>query len=380
MAIIGIDATSVSLWGKGLSVYQYGFIRALAAAASLNDYYIFLDKNNPLPQLPSRSNFYYIKTDIPNRIIWDQFQLPALIKKYKIDLYYTSHDTLPLFSRIKLVTYLFEIPDYRLSSAAKTARSLYARASRAYIRSIFKPSLKNAHVIIVSSQSTKSDLVNKYGVPQAKVRVVYPDVDDLFVPAKNEQVKIETRKKYNAEEGYVLHISSNDPRDNTAVVIRAFHKAMDKFNLRKKLIIAGDVGFIKGALEELIKELSLGGQVIFTGYFPSDQYNRLVELYQAADLYIDPSLYEGFGLQVLEAMSCGLPVVTSNVTSLPEIVGIAGIMVEPDDIDGLASAMAKILSSSQVMRDMSQISLEKVKEFSWEKHVREVLKICAEKS
>ena len=139
----------------------------------------------------------------------------------------------------------------------------------------------------------------------------------------------ETRKKYNSNEGYIFHISSSDPRDNTPVVLRAYKNALAELKIPVKLIIFGD---IRGTgLEALAKGLQLEGRVVFTGRL---NQKELLELYQAASVYIDPSLYEGFGYQILEAMSCGIPVITSNVTSLPEVSGNAGIIMDPNDIDG----------------------------------------------
>ena len=131
-------------------------------------------------------------------------------------------------------------------------------------------------------------------------------------------------------------------------------------------------------MDKLINELNLKNKVIFIRRFIDKEVQRLAQLYQAADLYVDPSLYEGFGFQVVEAMSCGTPVITSNVTSLPEVIGNAGILVSPTDINGLAQAIVRILTDSELRQTLCQKSLERARFFSWDKTAQETLAIYDE--
>lgn len=376
MAIIGLDATYLSIYGKGVSRYQYNLIKALAKIDKRNCYYVFLNSKNILPELPQQENFCYIRIQILKRIIWDQFQLPIIVRKYKLDIYHSILDTLPVASKGKFVLFLFEIPDYRIELARQSGcSSLYARLSYGYNKFLFLPSLRKAKVIIASSNSTKKDLIERYKVNEKKIRTLYPAPDECFRTANDEKDLFNTRKKYNAEAGYILHISSSDPRDNTLAVIRAYQKAQCDLKIPQKLIIFGNVNFEGLGLEKLIAESNLKKSIIFTGRLSEEE---LVVLYQAADLFIEPSLFEGFGFQVVEAMACGIPVITSNTTSLPEIVGDAGILVDPIDIDGLASAMVRLLTDSEFQKLMRQKSLERAKFFSWERTARETLDIYDE--
>lgn len=374
MAVIGLDATSVSLYGKGLSRYQYNLIHSLAKWDRNNCYYIFLNKNNSIPPLPRQDNFHYVKIYMPIRIIWDQFQLPVIMRKYRLDIYHACFETLPLSVGNKLIIYLFEIPDYRINSVSRgPGSSLYAWVSQRYIISFFRLSIRKARLVITSSQSTKKDLIQKYFLDEKKIRVVYPGCDDSFSPPRNSEKLRETRKKYNSDEGYIFHISSSDPRDNTPVVLRAYKNALAELKIPVKLIIFGD---IRGTgLEAIAQELRLEGKAIFTGRLGEKE---LLELYQAAILYIDPSLYEGFGYQVLEAMSCGIPVLTSNVTSLPEVSGNAGIILDPNDIDGYREAIAQVINDPGLRQLMSRKSLERAKFFSKDKEAREILSLYDE--
>lgn len=376
MAVIGIDATSLSSNGKGVSRHQHNLIKSLSKLDKKNRYFIFLNKKNTLPVLPKQENFYYVRFCIPNRIIWDQFQLPLAARKYKLGIYHSILDILPIFSKVKFILFVAEIPDYRIELARKDKRiSLYTRLSQGYNMVFFRPSLRKAKLIIASSNSTKDDLIHRYSVDKNKIRVLYHAPDEQFCVASDERASLNTKKKYNAEAGYILHISSLDPRDNTPAVIRAYRKARCASKIPQKLIIGGNVGIKASGLGKLIAELNLENNVIFTGRLAEKE---LVALYQAADLFIDPSLYEGFGLQVVEAMSCGAPIITSNLTSLPEIVDDAGILVDPTDITGLASALVRVLTDAQLRNSMRQKSLERAKFFSWDKTARETLAIYDE--
>jgi glycosyltransferase involved in cell wall biosynthesis len=376
MAVIGLDATYLSIYGKGVSRYQYNLIKSLSKLDKKNCYYVFLNKENILPELPKQDNFNYIRIYIPKRIIWDQFQLPVITKKYNLDIYHSALDTLPIFSKTNFVLFLFEIPDYRIGILSHSGRiSLYSYLSYGYNKSFFRWSLRKAKVIIASSYSTKTDLIQKYGIAEKNIRVSYPAADEQFCAANDEKDLLNTRKKYNAEAGYILHISSSDPRDNTPTVISAYKKALSELKFPKKLIIGGNVDPKNAGLEKLITELNLKNSIIFTGRLSEKE---LVALYQAADIYMDPSLYEGFGLQVVEAMACGIPVITSNVTALPEVVGDAGILVSPNDIEGLASALVRVLTDSGLRDSMCQKSLGRAKFFSWDRVAKENLDVYNE--
>lgn len=376
MAIIGLDATSLSVYGKGVSRYQHNLIKSLSKIDKKNCYYIFLNKRNILPELPKQDNFNYLKLYMPKRIIWDQFQLPFIIKKYKLDIYHSLTETLPVLGRAKFILSVIEIPDYRIKLMRQSIYdSLYSRLSHQFNKFFFYHSLKKANVIIANSNSTKKDLIQRYNVNENKIQVSYFAADEEFYAQNDKQNLQNIRKKYYAEAGYILHISTSDPRENTPVVIQAFAKALRKLKLPKKLIICGDAKAQETGLNKLIRELDLEDRVIFTGHLIGKE---LVQLYQAADLFIEISFYEGFGLQVVEAMSCGIPVIVSNVTSLPEVLGDAGILVGPTDIDNLSSAIVLLLTDSELHRTLSQESLKRARFFSWDRSAQGTLNIYYE--
>ena len=374
MAKIAIDATSLSRRGKGVSRYQLNLIRYLTKYDKKNEYLVFLKSKNGIPELPDAPNYTYIKVLPFNTTILEQYHMPQWFRKYDIDLLHTTTDRLPLLGNGKTVVYLFEIPDYRIR-LSKLQAGLYKKTTDVWTNCIFCHSMRKASFIMVSSRSTERDLREHYNIDKDKIRVVYPAPEEIFTPPESREEIQRIRQRYGVEEGYLLHISSPDPRDNTETVLRAYSQVLQSSNLKQKLVIGGSIEPVKERLKCEINRLDRANRVVFTGYKSGKQ---LVSLYRGAEVYVDASLYEGFGFQVVEAMACGVPVITSNVTSLPEVVGDAAVLVDPKDAEGLASAMVRVLTDTGLRELMRHKSLERARFFSWDKTARETLKIYNE--
>ncbi len=365
MARIGIDATSLSTTGKGVSTYQYNLIKHLAKWDDRSEYLIFLNAKNQLPELPASRNLTYVKVAALNTMILEQCHMPRWFDKYKLDLLHTNTDRLPLLGDSRTVVCVFEIPDYRIKKGKHRA-SLYKRITDTWTGYIFPFSMQKASFIITSSRSTMNDLIEQYDVDPARMEVVYLAPAEIFTPAESHEEIEHTRRSYGAEDGYILHFSSTDPRDNTQTVLEAYSRALQLSNIKQKLIIAGNTGPVKEQLSIEINKLGISGRVVFPGYIPIED---LVSLYRGADVYMDASLYEGFGLQVTEAMACGVPVIVSNTTSLPEVTGNGGILVNADNQDGFTTALIDLLQDNRKRLELSNMAYKQSRLFSWEKTV-----------
>lgn len=371
MARIGIDATSLSTTGKGVSTYQYSLIRHLGRQDDDNDYFVFVNVKNQLPDLPVFPNYTYIAVSSLNTMVLEQYHMPRWFGKHKLDLLHTTTDRLPLLSGSRIVIYLFEIPDYRIDTVKHQA-SLYKRITDAWTSYVFPFSMQKAFSIITSSKSTMNDLVERYNVDPGKMEVVYPAPAEIFTPAQSKAEIQDVRRKYGAEGGYVLHFSSSDLRDNTQTVLEVYSEALKASDIRQKLIIGGNTGPVREQLDSKVSELGISGKVVFAGYKTG---HELVLLYRGADVYIDASLYEGFGFQVAEAMACGVPVIVSNTTSLPEVTGDGGILVGTDDHDGFTTALTDLLQDDARRLELSNRACEQAKLFSWEKTVSKTVDV-----
>jgi glycosyltransferase involved in cell wall biosynthesis len=243
------------------------------------------------------------------------------------------------------------------------------RFSRAHSR-IFPKQLSFVDRIIVDSQSTRNDLIEHLRVPSEKIITIPLSVDEQFRPLKHR----DDIKKHQINSNYILFVGCVRPHKNITTLIQAFYK-LKKRGIKHILVIAGEKYPHYNEVDITIEKLGLRKEVILTGHFPE---RNLPILYNAADLFVFPSLYEGFGLPPLEAMACGCPVITSNTSSLPEVVGDAGIMINPNNVDALADAMYRVLTNKGLRQDMIKKGLKRAKMFSWEKTAKETLRVYEE--
>jgi glycosyltransferase involved in cell wall biosynthesis len=238
--------------------------------------------------------------------------------------------------------------------------------------------MKDADKIITISDFTKNELINYTGISSDKIKTIYLGPDEEFRPLSSKEIE-DSRKEYKLPESFILYVGSEQSRKNFQLIIKAFYKLKKKYGLEElKLVKAGSSQIpdvLRNKIFDLIKELNLENDVIFTDYVTDD---TLIKMYNAAELFVFPSLYEGFGLPPLEAMACGCPVITSNTSSLPEVVGEAGLMIDPHDVDSLTESMYKILSDNGLKKELSKKSLERAKMFSWQKTADQTLEVYKE--
>jgi glycosyltransferase involved in cell wall biosynthesis len=226
-----------------------------------------------------------------------------------------------------------------------------------------------ASFIIADSKATKLDLIRCYGTKSKKVVVIYPGYDESKFHSVRDEAAVEAVKaRYGIEGDYILFVGTLHPRKNLIRLIEAFSSLAPRLSL----VIAGKKGWLYEEMFYRVKELGLEGRVVFTGFVPEDD---LPVLLSGARLFVFPSLYEGFGFPVLEAMACGVPVVCSDSSSLPEVVGDAALKVNPLDVEGLKNAMERVLCDEELSAEMVKRGLERARNFSWERCAEETLAV-----
>jgi glycosyltransferase involved in cell wall biosynthesis len=231
--------------------------------------------------------------------------------------------------------------------------------------------LKAADVIVTPSECSKRDAISFYGLPEEKIRVIYEAPAPTFKPLTNPEDLARVRKIYNLPERYILHVSTIEPRKNLIRLLEAFQPLLTDWP-DLKLVLVGKKGWLYDSFFERLRALGLENCVIFPGYVAEAD---LPAFYQLADVFAFPSLYEGFGLGPIEAMACGTPVVSSNSSSLPEVVENAGLLVDPTDTAALNKALRRILSDAELSTDLAHRGLAQAKKFSWEKAVEELIDV-----
>jgi glycosyltransferase involved in cell wall biosynthesis len=253
---------------------------------------------------------------------------------------------------------------------------------RAYLLRVVPASVRRADVVLADSESTRSDVTELLGVAPDRVWVIYPGVDGHFRRVHNQDALAAVRRRYHLPERFVLSVGTLQPRKNFERLIEAYAQVRSsvpplrgRASSNVDLVIAGGTGWMYDGIYRRVEELRLQGQVHFPGYVADED---LPALYSLADLFVFPSLYEGFGLPVLEAMACGTPVVTSNTSSLPEVVGDAGLTVDPHDVEALAEAMRQLLGDVGLRDAMVQRGLLQARQFTWSGAAEQLLRVYRE--
>lgn len=366
---IGIITSPIDEGHPSYTVYTYNLIRKLNLLDKENEYFLIhhtkmdldiykFNKEIILP-LPSFKPL--------RELLWRHISLPRELKSLNLDL---VHDV----RGIGLPS--FNMPFKKVITVHDISSLIYPTFNiRGYIawKLFGKQTLKKVDKIIAVSENSKRDISRYLKIPEDKIRVIYNGKDERFEPLNRREID-GFREKYNLNFPFILYVGVLQPRKNIPTLIKAYYK-LKKFGIKHKLVISGKKGWRYEEIFKTAGKLNLQNDVIFTGYILLEE---LPKLYNAADLFVFPSLYEGFGLPPLEAMACGTPVITSNRGALPEVVGDAGIMVDHYDVDGLAKAMLKVLSDDGLRQDMSGKGLERAKMFSWEKCAKETLEVYEE--
>lgn len=238
---------------------------------------------------------------------------------------------------------------------------------------LIKIAIYRARLILTISENSKNDLISYFNLPDHLVRVTHLSVAKNFRVIDNTAHLNDFKVRHSLPDNYILFVGSIEPRKNLIGLINAFDKIKTK--IKHKLVIVGGKGWLNSEIYAAIQEKKLESKVIFTGYVSDEE---LVAIYNLADVFVYPSFYEGFGIPPLEAMACGTPVITSNTSSLPEVVGEGGIMLDPSDTRAWASSICRVLRDESLRSKMVLNGLLQAKKFSWERTARETLKVFEE--
>ena len=368
---IGINASKIYDVHTGVGRYTSNLSRSILKTSSKNDYYLYTPGR---VGKTARSNiegtdFEKPAVSIQNntlRILWEQMVLPMYSRKDRLDLFhYTDHALSLLFRKCPIIITVHDIAYLRLPNLLNTSRKVYKK-------NILQISIRKAKIIIADSYATKEDIIEYFGIREEKIRVIHLGVESRFRPINNVE---DFRLKNNLPSKMILNVGTLEPRKNVVSLIKAFRKLREMGFEDVKLVIAGNKGWL---YQEIFKEVGQSGlkqEILFLGVVRDKD---LPLLYNCADIFVYPSLYEGFGLPPLEAMACGVPVITSNTSSLPEVIGDAGIMVDPTDINSLCESMYILLKDKELWNRMRNMGLERSKLFSWDNTAEKILKVYDE--
>lgn len=352
---IGVDARLTYHQPAGISRYTKRLLQALAKLDEVDDFLIFQHRKHPTPLL-DRPNFRRATLFSPVHSRLEQALLPIELARFRLDLLHCTDFIPPLWSPQRTVITVHDLaflhwPHFLTQDSA----AYYGQIDRA---------VRRAQHIIVPSESTKQDLVGLLGVAPNRVTVIYEAADPEFAPIPVEPARCEVAAKYRLPETFVLFVGTIEPRKNVDGLLRAFRNLLDRYPKEQVgLAIAGSQGWLYDDVLRLVKELKLDEAVYFLGRVPDPDLHKL---YVAARCHVHPAHYEGFGLPPLEAMASGTPTIVSNTSSLPEVVGDAALLVNPEDWEELAVAMHRLLTDDQLHQTLREKGLRRAAGFSWE--------------
>ncbi len=348
---IGFDGSRAFIKNRsGTENYSFQLLKALSKIDHKNIYKVYLrSQGETLRSWPDNFQFKEIKWTR----LWTQGGLSLQTFKDKLDVLFVPAHTLPVIRRpgLKTVVTVHDLGSEYLPQMHQIKQRLYLSFMQKY-------QLKTATKIIAVSKATKEDLIKKIGLDPQKISVIYEGYDNILFKPKAHTLN---------PNPYFLFVGTVQPRKNLERVIRAFSRQSSDI----RLIIAGSKGWLSDEIYALPKKLGIEDRVKFLGYVLDE---KLPELYSGAIALVFPSLFEGFGLPILEAQVCGCPVITSNVSSMPEIAGKGAILVNPYDVDDIVKAMKRI-KNKELRIKLIKAGFENVKRFSWEKCARETLRV-----
>lgn len=367
--IVGIDGNEANVKNRvGSGQYGFELLKQFAKIKTDNQFLVYL-KNRPLLDLPNETpNFKYLVFG-PKKF-WTQVALPVNLyfRKPRPSVFFTPTHYAPRFSPVPVVITIFDLSFIHFPEMFRKSDLYQLKNWTAY-------SVKKAAKILTISQSSKADIVNYYQVPENKVIVTYPGVGSEFKPQPREKIEA-IKKKYGIKNDYILYVGTLQPRKNLLCLIEAFYLLIRnaKYKIQNtKLVIAGKKGWLYDEIFAKVKNLELENKVIFTDFVESQD---LPALYSGAAVFVNVSLWEGFGMPVLEAAACGTPVVVSNTSSLPEVVGDAGILVNPESVEDIAVGISKALRYHGLVHgSIENKLLQQAAKFSWESCAVETLKV-----
>lgn len=366
---IGIDYTAAHEQGAGIGRYVRELVRALAVLDAQTPYRLFVAgvTRTALPPLPG-PNFTWHPTRVTPRWfarLWHRLQLPLPVEVFtgRVPLFHATDFTLP--PTLPGTRTLLTVHDLSFVRAPETATPVL----KAYLDEVVPRSVRRATHILADSQATKDDLVALYGTAPEKVTVLLGGVNAEFAPVTDSARRTAVRRQYNLPDNpYIFSVGTVQPRKNYARLIEALAQLGPAF-AEVHLVIAGGRGWLDGPIYRAVNEFGLAERVHFTGFARDED---LPALYAEAICLAYPSLYEGIGFPVLEAMACGTPVVTSAISSLPEVAGDAAILIDPYNVDELTAALRRVLEDDALRADLVARGYRRAAWFTWERAARQL--------
>ncbi|MBI2252237.1 MAG: glycosyltransferase family 4 protein [Armatimonadetes bacterium] len=349
----------------GAERYTQNIIQSIAEIDQKNEYYLILSEINQKIYESDQFNFKKIVLKFPaqkriERIFCEQVRIPLILSFKKIDLLFSPCNIAPYFLPCQSVVMIFDLHWFHFPD-------FFPKIKLYYLKKMLANSAKRARYVLTLSQSSKKDIINFLGIQEEKIKVTYCAQFSVNNKFKNNSTYLNFP--------YILFVGQFHKRKNLPNLIRAYKYLKNKYQIPHKLVLVGRDGDGSKELKHVLKEVNLASDIILKGYV-DDQ--TLADFYKRACVFVYPSLYEGFGIPILEAMQAKVPVVASSASSIPEVVGDAGILVNPYNIEDLAESIYKVIKDLNLKEYLIEKGTQQIKKFSW-KNTAKITKEVFEK-
>jgi glycosyltransferase involved in cell wall biosynthesis len=369
---IALDYTAAIRQGAGIGQYVRSLVQAMLEQDA-HTRYTLLTSGRPTEEhsFPRAENVRGRSLLISDRyltILWYRWRVPILANYITgpVDIYHGLDFVLPPLSKKtrKIVT----VYDLAFLEHPETAFPTVS----AYLNKVVPEAVERADVVAAISQATKQSLITHYHTPAEKIVVIPCGVGPQFQRVTDPVALAEVRSKFALQQPFIFSVGTLEPRKNHIGLIRAFHEMQQKKPSSMLLAIAGGKGWMYEETQDLVKELRLEEQVRFLGRISE---HELITLYSLAEMFAYPSFFEGFGIPPLEAMACGVPVITSNTSSLPEVAGDAALLVDPHDTHAIADALSRLAEDEQLREELRQRGYKQTQHYTWTGAATKMLKV-----
>ena len=362
---IGIDTRELAGKKAGIGWYIFHVLSNLLQIDSKNTYVAYSSKQIDFPDFPNLK-----KIVVPKDGLSWHLETAKRIVKDDIDIYWSiSSPIVPALTKVPTI--------YTIHDLTNIFYPQYHKLKGRLIDKLFlAKAVKKTNKIIAISDATKKDIVKLFPSTQEKISVTHLGYDKVFKPLPKKEIETHL-EKYKLNSGYVLYVGTLEPRKNIETILKAYSLIDSGVQNMHPLVIVGKKGWKYEKIFEVFKELGLKEKVRFLDYL---DFEDLPALYNGASVFVFPSFYEGFGLPPLEAMACGTPVITSNVSSLPEVVEDSGILVDPLDTELIAKNIEAILTDNDLRFELSEKAIKQSSKFSWGKTAKQTLNILSQQN
>jgi glycosyltransferase involved in cell wall biosynthesis len=368
---IGIEAQRISRKKKhGMDIVAIELIKKLQVLDRVNEYVVFIKDDEDNDVVQETENFRIVIIKSAPYPYWEQVLLPAELKKYGIEILHCTGNTAPLFTTIPTVITLHDI--IYLEKFNLTKGTYYQIFGNFYRRWIVPKVVRKAARILTVSNYEQKRIADHFSLDVNHVITVYNGVGEAFRKIDDVKTTGSIKKKYSLPDNYVFFLGNTDPKKNVQGVMEALSILRKKNRLTFRLLMLDiDRSYLQNIANK-INDPQLLDHISFCGYVPN---NELPSIYSMASIFLYPSLRESFGIPILEAMACGVPVITSNTSSMPEVAGDAALTVDPYNPEAIADALYTLINNPVLKQQLIDLGLQRSKQFSWENNATKTLEI-----